>query len=376
VPKVAEEGSRLWPPAASPDPIAATGESRPPGSSPDGRARRSATAEDTELRAPAASDAATLAHQVQSTLAREVHRTWILSAMADLVAERGLESVTVRQLVTRASASRRRFYELFENREDCFRVVFEEAVTIATERVSANCTPGQAWADRLRAGLTALLTFFDAEPELASVCMLHATPAVPVTLARRREIFWRLAEVIDEGRLEATDGALDPPPLTAESLVGGALGVVQARLLETSPRPLVTLVNPLMSLIVLPYLGHAAAQRELAHSVTTPASPTESARSPLERLDMRLTYRTLRVLSAIAHTPGISNRGAAEAAGVRDEGQISKLLARVERFGLIRNTGAGQAKGAANAWTLTPRGAELDRALAPELWATFDGGAR
>jgi chromosome segregation and condensation protein ScpB len=61
---------------------------------------------------------------------------------------------------------------------------------------------------------------------------------------------------------------------------------------------------------------------------------------------------------------------------VRDEGQISKLLARVERFGLIRNTGDGQAKGAANAWTLTPRGAELDRALAPELWATFDGGAR
>jgi predicted transcriptional regulator len=91
---------------------------------------------------------------------------------------------------------------------------------------------------------------------------------------------------------------------------------------------------------------------------------------------MRLTYRTLRVLSAIAHTPGISNRGAAEAAGVRDQGQISKLLSRVERLGLIRNTGAGQAKGAANAWTLTDRGAELDRALAPELWATFGGGAR
>jgi predicted transcriptional regulator len=82
------------------------------------------------------------------------------------------------------------------------------------------------------------------------------------------------------------------------------------------------------------------------------------------------------VLSAIARTPGISNRGAAEAAGVRDEGQISKLLARVERFGLICNTGAGQAKGAANAWTLTPRGVELDRALAPELWAALDGGAR
>ena len=62
---------------------------------------------------------------------------------------------------------------------------------------------------------------------------------------------------------------------------------------------------------------------------------------------MRLTYRTLRVLAEIAAAPGISNREVAEAAGVRDPGQISKLLARVEGLGLVRNTGGGQAKGAA-----------------------------
>ena len=111
MPKVADKGSQLWPataagpPAGSAGSIEAAGESRPPGRFPDGRAHRTAAAEDPELRATATTDAAKLADQVQSTLAREVHRTWILSAMADLVAERGLESVTVRQLVTRASAS-------------------------------------------------------------------------------------------------------------------------------------------------------------------------------------------------------------------------------------------------------------------------------
>src|SRR4029077_2013324 len=113
------------------------------------------------------------------------------------------------------------------------------------------------------------------------------------------------------------------PPLTAESVVGGALGVIQARLLESSPGPMTELVNPLMSVIVLPYLGIAAAQRELSRPVgdiaSAPIAP-EGMRDPLENLDMRLTYRTLRVLAEIAAAPGISNRAVAEAAGVRDPG--------------------------------------------------------
>jgi hypothetical protein len=41
------------------------------------------------------------------------------------------------------------------------------------------------------------------------------------------------------------------------------------------------------------------------------------------------------------------------------------LLGRLERLGLIVNYGAGQAKGKANAWGLTPKGREVDAALSP-----------
>jgi DNA-binding MarR family transcriptional regulator len=71
---------------------------------------------------------------------------------------------------------------------------------------------------------------------------------------------------------------------------------------------------------------------------------------------MRLTYRTARVLDCVADTPGISNRAVADHAGVSDQGQISKILARLERLGLLTNTGEGHAKGEANAWRLTPLG--------------------
>jgi hypothetical protein len=74
---------------------------------------------------------------------------------------------------------------------------------------------------------------------------------------------------------------------------------------------------------------------------------------------MRLTYRTVRVLRAIAAQPSASNREVSLAAGISDQGQISKLLARLQKRGLIANAGRagnGFTRGEANAWTLTDTG--------------------
>jgi hypothetical protein len=46
-----------------------------------------------------------------------------------------------------------------------------------------------------------------------------------------------------------------------------------------------------------------------------------------------------------------------------DQGQISKLLARLEGLGLIANVGDGHVKGAANAWCLTERGEQVEHSL-------------
>lgn len=78
-------------------------------------------------------------------------------------------------------------------------------------------------------------------------------------------------------------------------------------------------------------------------------------------VEIQLTYRTLRVLAAVAAEPGLSNNEVSERAGITDQGQISKLLARLVGRDLIKNTGEGQAKGGANAWLLTRKGKELLR---------------
>jgi DNA-binding MarR family transcriptional regulator len=71
---------------------------------------------------------------------------------------------------------------------------------------------------------------------------------------------------------------------------------------------------------------------------------------------LRVTYRTVRVLGAIAERPGMSNMEVARRADVVDQGQVSKLLKRLAGLGLIENTGGGQAHGQANRWRVRAEG--------------------
>ncbi len=82
-----------------------------------------------------------------------------------------------------------------------------------------------------------------------------------------------------------------------------------------------------------------------------------------EVVGVRSTYRTARVLTAIAANPGASNRAVAAAAGIVDEGQTSRLLKRLAGLGLIENIANDREPGEANAWRLTARGVEAERAL-------------
>jgi DNA-binding MarR family transcriptional regulator len=236
------------------------------------------------------------------------------------------------------------------------------------------------WAARIRAALGALLDVLDREPALRALVFVEALGAGSRVLERRGEVLQLCAYAIDQGRVGAKGREL--PSLTAEGLVGAVFGVIYARLLEGSDEPLAGLVNPLMATIVLPYRGHAVAAREQRGTRTfssgreDPAGLKSRARlverqaalSPGASLtsvrdaptDFRLTVRTQMVLVAVAEHPGGSNREVSDAAGVADQGQISKLLARLEGLELLRNTG-GETRGIPNAWHLTPRGEEIAR---------------
>jgi AcrR family transcriptional regulator len=288
----------------------------------------------------------------------------MLAAMAEACREQGGPNVTVAQVVARSGVSRRTFYELFEDREDCFLATFDEALERARGYVLPAYRADCSWRERIRSSLVALLSFLDDEPSLARLMVVESLSAGPLVLERRSRVLAQVIIAVDAGRAETKRGNGPLPALTAEGVVGGALSVIHSRLSEPGRGSFTELIGPLMNMIVLPYLGPAAARREIEQPVErSPRVIPPVGRNPLHELEMRLTYRTVRVLAAIACHPGGSNREVADGSGITDQGQISKLLARLQGLGLVDNTGASSERGAPNAWTLTGKGWEVEGAI-------------
>jgi AcrR family transcriptional regulator len=295
----------------------------------------------------------------------EIQRSRLLAAAAITIDELGYEQTSVQRITDRARVSRRTFYELFVNREECLVGLLDEVAERVEGELEAACLEGLAWRERVRGGLWVILSLLDAEPVLARICVVQSLHGGLEALERREQLLARLAAILDEGRREGPRGA-ECTMVTAEGLVGGALGVVYARLRGRDRRPLTGLLDELMGMIALQYLGPRAARCEQRRAAPEPRpalaggrSSVGAERDPLDEVEMRLTYRTARVLGCIAERPGASNRAVADSAGITDPGQISKLLRRLERLGLTVNTGGGHLSGAPNAWKLTPLGHQV-----------------
>ena len=315
----------------------------------------------------------------------QLQRTRVLSGMLDAVLEFGAGEVSVAHVVERSGVSRRTFYDLFADREECFLAAFDDALARIARTVMPAFESGGAWHERIRAGLTELLGLFDEDPGLGRLTIVESLAAGPRVLERRNEVLARLIGIVDEGRSETGAGL---SVLSAEGVVGAVVSILYARLAASPNQPvgvslianayrkdngqrresLLALRGSLMSMIVLPYLGKAAASRELARALPTPRT-TNGADSggvfPFRDLGLRLTYRTLVVLEAVWSNPGASNRQLADVAGISDQGQMSKLLARLGRAGLLTNEGAGHVKGEPNAWHLTSAGRTVVDAIEP-----------
>lgn len=287
-------------------------------------------------------------------------RTRVLEAMAQAMAELriGPCGVSAADVQARSGAPDALVEQLLADREAALADAFELGLQRVAPLARGAFVAESRWLDGVKAALAALLGFLEDESALGRLLVLHASSGGERVLRRRLEIIDGLAAVIDRGRMEVLAGRQAPEPLVAEGVVGAMLAILQRGLLaEEEQRAPIDQFGPLISMVVLPYLGPAAARRELHRPPPRPRSAQRPAavaagagRGP------RLTYRTTRVLEAIADYPGASNREVAQRAGIVDQGQISRLLGRLEAGGLIEKLGERRTRGAPNSWRLTGQG--------------------
>jgi AcrR family transcriptional regulator len=153
---------------------------------------------------------------------REVERAQrerLTAGMAHVVAEVGYEETTVERVLVESGISRRTFYELFDDREDCFLAAYDEAMQRVLRVVTDAYLDGDMPERRIEQALEAFLEFLATEPELARMCVVEVFAAGSRARERRAAVMERLAQLVQHalGELRGDD-KLDR--LSAQALIG------------------------------------------------------------------------------------------------------------------------------------------------------------
>jgi AcrR family transcriptional regulator len=198
-------------------------------------------------------------------LIRVVQRERLIVAMLNAAADLGYLETNVQDVIDRAGVSRPTFYEHFSNKEDCFLAAFDTSAERLRKTVHAAArNGGDAWRDRVRAGLLALLRFASHEPDTARTMVVEARAASAAAVRRRVELLDDFAQCLDSQARELLPTHRVSTPVTASGIVGGVESLLYSRLCKQEHDQLESLLPSLMYFVVLPYEGHAAAAEAFA----------------------------------------------------------------------------------------------------------------
>jgi AcrR family transcriptional regulator len=198
-------------------------------------------------------------HGLSAEQVAESQRERLLAAAAQLVAERGYKTTTITAIAKRAAVANRAFYANFATKEECVLAVVETVLDHLRDLISGAAAHQGAWPQRVLAALRAALAFFEAEPQLARLCLIApftSTPAIATSFTAR---ITAGAPYLAAGRAERPENATLPES-TEDSLLGGLISLT-ARSLVAGDRPLPDLLPELAEFVLTPYLGPAEASR-------------------------------------------------------------------------------------------------------------------
>lgn len=159
-------------------------------------------------------------HGLPRSVVTQVQRERLLEAMVNVAADLGYQRTSVEKLLDHAGVSRRTFYDLFADREDCFLAAYDEVVAHVLSLVVDGHREGSSPGDRVRNALEAFLQFCADEPRAARLCIVEVLAAGPKARDRRAATMERLAGLIEEP-LRELHGDRRIGSLAARAFIGG-----------------------------------------------------------------------------------------------------------------------------------------------------------
>jgi hypothetical protein len=238
-----------------------------------------------------------------------------------------------------------------------------------TNSISEAFERAGSWHEGVVAGLAELLWTFDAEPLLAKVCLVESLAGGPIVLARREHELRALRPLIDAGR-EYASVRKASHALSAEATIASVAGILHTRFITGEAPPFIQLLWPLSRIVLATHLTERSKQMRAAERlaqtlVKRPPDRPQVALPVADPLPASLfkpqAFRARQCLLFLADHPGASNQQVAAGIGLAHHGQMSTLLARLQREALLVKQAGGA--GRPNSWSLTAGGEQVSHAL-------------
>jgi AcrR family transcriptional regulator len=180
-------------------------------------------------------------------------RTRLLDAMADVVADKGYARIAVADVVRRSGVSRRTFYEMFADKEECFLAALD-ARTALLQEVLAGAGAGTGRQPdplaRLDSVLGAYLETLACEPAGTRTFFVEIYAAGPRALDRRRSVQRSFVDIV-AAIFARSPGLLGDRPdqrFATEAFVGAISSMVTSRVAAGEYDRLPALREPLVAL--------------------------------------------------------------------------------------------------------------------------------
>jgi AcrR family transcriptional regulator len=187
-------------------------------------------------------------------------RERLIGGLAQAVADRGYNAVTITNITEAATVSRRAFYENFESKEDCFLAAFDVVVSHIRGLIIEAIEPISEWPQQVVIAFRTLLRFFASEPDLARLCLVESLTAGPIVAERFKETVDSFVPFLEAGRRER-QRPRSLPASTEESLIGALTTLTSRSILAGEAEQLEDLLPDVVEFVLRPYLGPEEARR-------------------------------------------------------------------------------------------------------------------
>jgi AcrR family transcriptional regulator len=171
-------------------------------------------------------------------------RVRLVSALVEVVGEQGYAGATMAQVVERAGVSRRAFYELFANLEECFLAAYDMIVDDGLSQIASLAGAGEGPRE-FRMALELLFARAVENPAAHRLVLLEAPALGPMGVQRRERLIGSYEAVLRERLGVAPRPGLIPNPLL-RAIVGGIIKVLYTRVQAGAQRQLKGLIEELV----------------------------------------------------------------------------------------------------------------------------------